>query len=262
MPRSYVGQVAHVSMTSWVTSQEADITRRSNEAACCFRLGRWGKNSTNSYPRPDAFNRRVPRACLVPQCSYPPYWPHHQRRLAIYDLIPASYPSGQPSDLRRHPTCWDSSQWSHIVSSTPPCHGAWTSAPFNTHRSSGCKRTGSQIETPICNLYTATHQFFLTTTTYVRRTGRITNVMRSGRTTPQDSAFSSPTPAPTPWSDPPKKSLGPAQPPPQRCWAFPLTLDKWGMASPAAVSVVQKNKPSTMLSSNVQLIDIPMDCMV
>jgi len=49
----------------------------------------------------------------------------------------------------------------------------------------------------------------LTTTTYVRRIGRITNGIQSGRTTPQDSAFSSPTPAPTPRSDPPKKSLGP-----------------------------------------------------
>ena len=36
------------------------------------------------------------------------------------------------------------------------------------------------------------------TTTYVRRSRQITNGMRSGRTTPQDSAFSSPTPAPTP----------------------------------------------------------------
>ena len=50
----------------------------------------------------------------------------------------------------------------------------------------------------------------LTTTTYVRRSGRISNGMRSGRTTPQDSSFSSPTLAPTPRNDPPKKSLGPA----------------------------------------------------
>ena len=37
----------------------------------------------------------------------------------------------------------------------------------------------------------------LTTTTYVRRSGRITNGMRSGRTTPQDSEFSSPAPTAT-----------------------------------------------------------------
>jgi len=35
------------------------------------------------------------------------------------------------------------------------------------------------------------------TTTHVRRSGRITNGMRSGRTTPKDSTFSSPTPEPT-----------------------------------------------------------------
>jgi len=34
MPRSNVGQVAHVPPTPWVTSQEADITRRLIEAAC------------------------------------------------------------------------------------------------------------------------------------------------------------------------------------------------------------------------------------
>jgi len=37
----------------------------------------------------------------------------------------------------------------------------------------------------------------LTLTTYVRRSGRITNGMRSGGTAPQDSTFSSPTPVPT-----------------------------------------------------------------
>ena len=54
------------------------------------------------------------------------------------------------------------------------------------------------------------------------------NRMRCGRIAPQDSAFSSPTPAPTPWNDPPKKSLGPAQPPPHRCWTFPLLLVQMG----------------------------------
>ena len=69
---------------------------------------------------------------------------------------------------------------------------------------------------------------FLTTTTYVRRSGRITNGMLSGRKATQDSAFSSPTQAPTPRNDPPKKSLGPAQPPPQRCRTFPLLLVQMG----------------------------------
>jgi len=40
-------------------------------------------------------------------------------------------------------------------------------------------------------------------------------------------------------------------------------LYKWGMEWPPQrpESVAQKNKPSTLLSSNVQSIDLPMDCM-
>ena len=34
----------------------------------------WSNNSANSHPSPGAFNRRLLRACLVPQCSHPPYW--------------------------------------------------------------------------------------------------------------------------------------------------------------------------------------------
>ena len=89
-------------------------------------------------------------------------------------------------------------QWSHTASSTP-CHGNWTSHSLSAHLSIECKRTARQIETPICTCRTTTHQFsvYLTTTTYVRRSGWITNEMRSERTTLQDSAFSSPTRAPT-----------------------------------------------------------------
>ena len=53
----------------------------------------------------------------------------------------------------------------------------------------------------------------LTKTTYMWRSERIMNGTRSGRTTP---------PEHTPLNDPPKKSLGPAQPSPHRCRTFPL----------------------------------------
>ena len=66
IPWSNVGQVAHVSTTPSVTSQEADITRRAPEAACWLRLGCWRNNSANSHPSPGPFNRRVLRACMVP----------------------------------------------------------------------------------------------------------------------------------------------------------------------------------------------------
>jgi len=164
---------------------------RAPDATCWLWLGCWNNNSANSHPSPGAFNGRELRACLVPQCSYPT-----QRPLANCDWMPASYTSGQPSNRCRHPTCWASWQCSHIVSSTP-CHGAWTSAPLSAYLSVECKRTAPKIETPICTRRTTT-PVHLATTTHVRRTRRITNGMRSGRTSPQDSAFSSPTPAPTP----------------------------------------------------------------
>jgi len=39
LPRSNAGQIAHVTSTARVTSQEADITRPGHEAACWLRLG-------------------------------------------------------------------------------------------------------------------------------------------------------------------------------------------------------------------------------
>ena len=85
---------------------------------------------------PGPFDCRVLHSCLVPQCSYPPHWPNHQQRLANCDWMPASNTSGQPSNPRRHPTCWASSQRSHTISRTP-CHGAWTPAPLSTDRPPG-----------------------------------------------------------------------------------------------------------------------------
>ena len=40
------------------------------------------------------------RFCLVPRCSHPPHWHHHQRHLAD-DWMPASYTNGPSSYLRR-----------------------------------------------------------------------------------------------------------------------------------------------------------------
>jgi len=53
----------------------------------------------------------------------------------------------QPAELRRKGT---------TLSSTP-CHGDWTRAPLSTHLSIQCKRTASQIETPICTHRATTH---------------------------------------------------------------------------------------------------------
>ena len=79
----------------------------------------------------------------------------------------------------------------------------------------------SYRDTHLDSLHTSS--VHLTTTTYVRRSGRIINGTRSGRTTPQDSALQFQTPAHThARNDPPKKSLGPAQPLPHLRQTFPL----------------------------------------
>ena len=158
MPRSNVWHVTHVPLTHWVTSQEANIMRRTPEAVCWLQLGCWSNNTANGHPSPGPFDCRVLRSCLVPQYSYLPHWPHHQRRLANCDWKPASYNSRQPSNPHRHPSCWALSQWSHTISRTPG-HGAWTYAPLSAHMYIECCSRAVQIETPICTCRTATHQF-------------------------------------------------------------------------------------------------------
>ena len=200
-------------MTPWVTSQEADITRRALEAACWLWLGCWSNNVANSHLSPGAFNRRVLRSCLVPQYSHPPYWPRYQRRLVSCDWMLASYTSWQPSCPRRHLTGWASSQCSHIVSSMP-CHGAQTFASLSAHLTIGCK----------C------------------------------------STLSSPTLAPSPLEWPcqeqPWSGLTVSAP----VSDVSVLLVQMGYGLLCGLSVAQKNKPSTMLSSNVQSIDLLMDC--
>jgi len=57
------------------------------------------------------------------------------------------------------------------------------------------------------------------------------------------------------------RRLAPTQPPPHWCRLFPLLLVQNGVSPPLrTVSVAQKEKPSTMLSSTVQSIDLLMDC--
>ena len=211
--KSYWG-TQRVSPTLWVTSQEADITRRAPEAACWLRLGCWSNNPANSHPGLGSLNRRVLRACLVPQCSYPPFRPRHQQRLANCDWMPASFTSGQPS-------YWASSQWSHIDPSTS-CHGAWTSAPLSAHPFIECKRTAPQVETPICTRRTTSNQFIRQQQHTCGAVGGL----------PMECALDGqPYKTPRfqtrhrhPPNDPPKKSLGQAQPPPHRCRTFSLLL--------------------------------------
>ena len=82
------------------------------------------------------------------------------------------------------------------------------------------------------------------TTTYVRRSGRITIGMRSGWTTPQGSAFSSPTPSPIPLEWPSQEAPGSgltASTPVSGVSAPVCTNGVWPPLRP--VSVAQKSKP-------------------
>jgi len=101
----------------------------------------------------------------------------------------------------------------------------------------------------------------LTTTRYVRCSGRITNGTRDGRTTPQDSAlqFQIPVHNPSEWpsQEEPGSSLT-ASGLVSDVSALACTNGVWPPLRPVRVSVAQ-NKPSTMLSSNVQSIDLPTD---
>jgi len=157
----------------------------------------------------------------VSQCSYPPHQPHHQRHLANCDWMPASFTSGQPSNPRRHPTCWASSQRSHTISRTS-CHGAWTPAPLRAHPSIRCSCTAPQIEPPICSHRKTTHQFFWQQQYTCSAVGR-SSMERVVSGQPHKTLhFNSRYWHTHTRNYPPMKSLGPAQPPPHRWRTFPL----------------------------------------
>jgi len=132
--------------------------RRAPEAACWLPLGCWSNNSANSHPSLGALNRRILRACLMPQCSYRLINPAINDALRIVtgclhptpaDNLP-SLAGIQPAELRRIGA---------TLSFSTPCHEAWTFAPLSAHPPIECKRTAPQIETPIRTRHTTSHQF-------------------------------------------------------------------------------------------------------
>jgi len=179
-------------------------------------------------------------------------------------LMPASYTSGQPPYPRRHlPTCRAWSQRSHTVSSMP-CLWAWTSAPLSVHLSTewecaGASNRGTRLYPP----HNISSVHLSITYSEVRRFGRFTNGMRSGRTILREFVLPSPTLAPTllAWiCQEQHGSCITASAPVLDVSAPAYTNGVCTLLRP--VSVVQKNKPPTMLSSNVPSIDLCMDCTV
>ena len=153
-----------------------------------------------------------------------------------------------------------SSQWSHTISRTP-CHGAWTFAPLSTHPPTECCCMAPQIETPVCTLCTATHQLLWQQHTCGTVGGSSIDcgVGRQPHKTPHFNSSHRYMPPPE-WTSQEEPGSG--------LTAYTPVLD---VSAPACtngecpslppVSVVQKNKPSTMSSSNVQSIDLPTDFM-
>ena len=61
-------------------------------------------------------------------------------------------------------------------------------------------------------------------------------------------------------NDPPKNSVGPAQPPPHRCRTFPLLLVQMGNGLLCGLWVWCRRTTVDRVSSNVQSIGLLMDC--
>ena len=215
-----------------------------------FSVSGWDSGATALRIATSALVHSTAEYC-APVWSHSPYRPHYQRRLANCDWMHASYTSGQPSYSCRHPTCWASSQWSHTVSSTP-CHGAWTPAPLSAHLSTkhpfvlaAQQRISRSDNNNVHAGHWADHQW---------KAERLDNLTSS--------VLSSPTLAPTlpEWSSQKEPGSGSTASALVSDVSAPAhTNGTWPPLRP--VTVAQKNKPSTMLSSNVQSIDLPMDCM-
>ena len=164
-------------------------------------------NSANSHPSLGALNRRVLRACLVPQCSYPPHRPpiNDTLRIATRCLRPTpadnlpTLAGIQPAALRRN-----GATLSLACRAVEPGH--LLHLALTRPSSANARRLKSRH--PF--VPAAQHLISLSDNNNIRGAQLADYQWNAEWTAPQGSAFSSPTPAPTPRNDPPKKSLDPA----------------------------------------------------
>ena len=139
-----------------------------------------------------------------------------------------------------------------------PCHGAWTSAPLNAHPSIECRCMAPQIETPVCTCRIATHHvLWQHTCGAVSRSSMERGVSGQPHKTPYFNSTHQYTPLEWPSQEEPGSSST-ASAPVSDISTPACTNGVWPPLR--LVSVAQKNKPSTMSSSNVQSIDLPTDC--
>ena len=141
---------------------------------------------------------------------------------------------------RRHPTNLLSfvAMKPHI--SRTPCHGAWTPAPLSAHPPIECRCTAPQIEPP-----------------FVSAAQQLISFSDNNNIRAAQWVDTGTHPPGWPSQEKPGSSLT-ASAPVSGVSAPTCTNGVWHPLLP--VSVAQKNKQSTMLSANVQSIDLPMDC--
>jgi len=160
-------------------------------------------------------------------------------------------------------TSFSSSQTSNLLSFVTKgphctlCHEAWTSTPPGAHHALGGK----------AQYLKSSHPFAFVTQQLISSSG---NNIRAAHRSPMECRvagqhYETVHFHPRHWH-PPGMILSKTAWVQLNCLCtnvvrFYSWLHKWVWLPLQPVSVVKKNKPSTMLSSNVQFINVPMDCM-
>ena len=233
-------------LTPWVTSQKVCIARRTVRGPCWLWLGCWANNVGNSHLSPGLFNRSVLRSCPVPQCSQPPterrpptpgeLWldacVQHQRTIFLssqtYDML--SFVAMKPHCAVQHAVPWSLEICS---SQRSPVHRVGTHGILNRDAHLYPPRKNSSVH--------------LITTTYVLRSGWITDRMRRGWRTIRDAVLPSLTSAPTllEWPCQQQRVSGLTASAPVSDVSVPAyTNGVWPLLRP--VSVTQTNRPLTI----------------
>ena len=171
--------------------------------------------------------------------------------------MPASYTSGQPSNPRKYLTCWASSQRSHPVSTTRAMEsGHLLHSALTRPSSANARHLKSR------HPFVPAAQHLISSSDNNIRAAQWADYQWNAEWADNPTSLRTFTPD----THPPGITL------PRRAWVrlnrlrtgvgrFRSCLYKWVWPPLRPVSVAQRNKPSIMLSSNVQSIDLRMDCM-
>ena len=153
IPQCKVGQADDISLTSWVNSQKAGITRRALEGACWLWLGLL-EHHRDSHPSQGTFNHLTAEYCVPVLCCSA----HTRLNVALRFVSGCLCPT--PVDNLPILAGIQAAEFRCIGAtlSLARHHGAWIPAPLNAHPFIECKCTAPQTETPICTRRTATHQ--------------------------------------------------------------------------------------------------------